>query len=297
MNLNLTTMMYHYVRDVGDAAEQGTGIPGLPVEVFASQVDHLAQAYNMVGWDDVRRALLVEKPLPERACLLTFDDGVCDHYLNVFPILAQHKIAGLFFVIARANADSVPLPHKLHYLIAKLGLEGARRAIWDRLSESQRDTYLLAQAHNWLRWHSETDVVKGVLQRELEPEIDPLLSELLQDHVGPEPELARRLFLSESQIREMRAGGMNFGGHSATHPWFDFIAAPRRESEIRASADFLSNIEQAPLAFAYPYGGLANDAPELFRQYQFCAAFTTRKGTQQSDAYYIGRFDGEDWHG
>lgn len=297
MNLHLTTMMYHYVRDVGDTAEQGTGIPGLPVEVFASQVDRLAQAYNMVSWDDVRGALLGGKPLPERACLLTFDDGLCDHYLNVFPILERRNIAGLFFIIARTDANCVPLPHKLHYLIAKLGLADVRRAIWDRLSESQRDTYLVAQAHNWLRWHSETDVVKGVFQRELEPEIDPLLCELLERHVGPEPQLAQQLFLSELQIQEMRAGGMNFGGHSATHPWFDFIDAPRRAREIRASAGLLSNIEQPPYAFAYPYGGLADDAPELLSQHQFCAAFTTRKGTQQSDAYYLGRYDGEDWHG
>lgn len=297
MNLNLTTMMYHYVRDVGDAAEQGSGIPGLAVQAFAAQVDQLARTYNMVSWDDVRSALLDEKPLPERACLLTFDDGVSDHYLNVFPILKQRNIAGLFFTIARMNPDIVPLPHKLHYLIAKLGLDGVREAVWSRLTETQRGTYRRAEARNRLRWHSETDVVKGVFQRDLEPEIDPLLHELVQEHVGPEPELARCLFLNEQQIREMRAGGMNFGGHSATHPWFDFIDAARREREIRASRKFLANIEQAPFAFAYPYGGLADDAPELFQENQFRAAFTTREGTQQTDAYYIGRYDGEDWHG
>lgn len=297
MKLSLTTMMYHYVRDPGDAAEQGSGIPGLSVQVFAAQVDRLARDYNMVSWADVRGAVCDEKPLPERACLLTFDDGLCDHYLNVFPILKQRNLSGLFFIMARRDGNIMPLPFKLHYLIAKLGLDGTREAIWTRLTEIQRGTYRRAEARNRLRWSSETDVVKGVFQRELEPEIDPFLHELLQEHVGPEAELARGLFLSEEQLREMRAGGMHFGGHSVTHPWFDFIDAVRREKEIRASHKVLSNIEQAPFAFAYPYGGLADNAPELFRQSQFAAAFTTREQTENTDAYYIGRYDGEDWHG
>lgn len=297
MNLQLTTMMYHYVRDVGDAAEQGSGIPGLAVREFAAQVDQLAQRFNMVSWDDVRGALLDKEPLPERACLLTFDDGLCDHYLNVFPILKQRHIAGLFFVIARRDANALPPPFKLHFLIAKLGLDALSKAIWNCLSEKQRRTYRRAEARYRLRWQSEPDVVKGVFQRELEPEIDSLLHELLEKHVGPESELAQRLFLNGQQIQEMRASGMNFGGHSATHPWFDFIDSARRDREIRASRKFLLPIEQPPFAFAYPYGGLADDAPALFHRNQFCAAFTTREGTQQADAYYIGRFDGEDWHG
>lgn len=293
MNLNLTAMMYHYVRDVGDAAEQRTGIPGLAVKEFAAQVDRLAREYNMVSWDDVRGAVLDGKPLPERACLLTFDDGVCDHYLNVFPLLKQRGLAGLFFALARRDANTVPLPFKLHYLIAKLGLDRLREEIWAHLTETQRGTYRRAEARYRVRWHSETDVVKGVLQRDLEPEIDSFLHELLEQHIGPEPELAQRLFLSEQQKKEMRAGGMNFGGHSATHPWFDFIDAARREKEIRASNKSLCSIEQAPYAFAYPYGGLADDAPDLLQQHQFLAAFTTRRETRQSDAYYIGRYNGE----
>lgn len=294
MNLNLTVMMYHYVRDAGDAAEAGSGIPGLPKHAFTAQVDQLAQQYEMVSWYNVRDALLEQKPLPERACLLTFDDGVCDHYLNVFPILAKRNIAGLFFAIARENENIVPLPHKLHYLIAKLGLQTMRDEIFQRLDESQRTTFTAAEARYRLRYRSETDVIKGVLQRDLEPVIGPLLTALLGQHVGPEAELAR-LFLTGSQIQEMHAGGMNFGGHTRTHPWFDFIDSTRRANEILASQAFLATVEQAPFAFAYPYGGLADDAPTFLQHNEFRGAFTTRERTEQIDPFYIGRYDGEEW--
>lgn len=296
MMLNLTVMMYHYVRDVGDAAEAGSGIPGLPVQAFTAQVDELARQYEMVSWKDVRGAVLGQKALPERACLLTFDDGVCDHYLNVFPILAKRNIAGLFFAIARENETVIPLPHKLHYLIAKLGLQGMRDEIWARLTETQRATMLAAEARYRLRYRSETDIVKGALQRDLEPEIGPLLTEVLERHVGPEAELAR-LFLTNAQIQAMHAGGMNFGGHTRTHPWLDFVDPARRATEIRASQTFLERVEQAPFAFAYPYGGLASDAPIYLQDDHFRAAFTTRDGTAHADPFYIGRYDGEEWNG
>jgi peptidoglycan/xylan/chitin deacetylase (PgdA/CDA1 family) len=295
MNLNLTVLMYHYVRDAGDAAEAGSGIRGMSKQKFCAQVDTIARTYEMVSWKDVREAVLEKKPLPERACLLTFDDGVCDHYWNVFPELARRKLSGLFFALARAEDANLPLPFKLHFLIARLGLENLRAEIWNRLNESQRAIYREAEVRYRLRGKAETDVVKGIFQRDLADAVNPLLSELIAQHIGSEQELARQLFLNDAQIKEMRAGGMHFGGHSATHPWFDFISPAQRADEIRASREGLTRVEQPPFAFAYPYGGLADDAPQLFQQNHFCAAFTTRASVTHADPFYIGRFDGEEW--
>jgi hypothetical protein len=291
MNLSLTALMYHYIRD-GDA----TWIPCLPLAAFEAQLDGLMRDYEMIGWNEVRDALLENKALPERACLLTFDDGLCDHYRNVFPALRRRNLSGIFFTMAR-DENVLPLPFRLHYLIASLGLEKLREEIWMRLNEQQRAISQQAEARYRARWSSETDVWKCVWQRELEEVVNPMARELLAQHVGSEQELARQLFLSDEEIREMRAGGMTFGGHSATHPWFDFISPARRANEIAASKNFLEQFEPPPFAFAYPYGGLADDAPQLLQQNHFVAAFTTREQTQHTDAFYMGRFDGEEWNG
>jgi hypothetical protein len=188
------------------------------------------------------------------------------------------------------------LGHKLHYLLACLGLEGLRRAVWKGLTANQRERFMTAEAAYRRRSKSEVDVFKSVMQRELEPETNALLTDLLETYVGAESELARHFYLSAEQVRAMRDGGMYFGGHSRTHPWFDFISAARRETEIRASCEWLATIQDAPFAFAYPYGGLAEDAPVLLAQNEFCAAFITREGTTQHDPFSIGRFDGEEWN-
>lgn len=296
MMISLTVMMYHYVREAGDAAQGDSRVAGMPTARFTTQLDALSREYEMVSWEEVRSAILENKSLPERACLITFDDGTCDHYLNVFPALKARGMSGLFFVMARQNETGLILGHKLHYLLAEFGLDGLRSAVWENLNTTQRKRFISSEAYYRKRWSSEMDVFKGILQRDLELEISPLLSELVEHFVGSEQALARHLYLTPEQIREMRTGGMRFGGHSRTHPWFDFIDDTRREQEICASRDWLMNFEQAPFAFAYPYGGLADAAPAQLSRANFGAAFTTRAGREHKHAFYIGRYDGEAWN-
>jgi len=297
--LELTVMMYHYVRDPGDDAEAGSGIPGLPVKVFESQLDELSKRHTFVTWPDVRRALQEDKPLPGSACLLTFDDGVRDHYVNVFRILRERGLSGLFFVMDRDGHAGFVLAHKIHFLLAKLGVAGLRNAIWEKLNIPQRERFTVAEnkyqlKHSPVSPDGQINLLKAILQRDLSNEVDALLSGLFELHVGSENETARNYYLNSEQIREMAAGGMHFGGHSRNHPWFDWIHAEARASEIKASAEWLGQFESQPWAFAYPYGGLAEDAPRLLKERGFVAAFTTREQLLHPDPYYIGRLDGEE---
>jgi hypothetical protein len=297
--LELTVMMYHYVRDSGDEAEAGSGIAGMPTKIFESQLDDLSTRHTFVAWPDVRTALEDGKSLPHSACLLTFDDGVRDHYLNVFRILRDRNLSGLFFALARSTNAGLALAHKIHFLLAKLGLDQTRSAILEQLDSTQYERFELAEQRYQLKYAGDSlderiNLLKAVLQRDLSVELDPILSELFESHIGLEMETTRDYYLNSDQIREMAAGGMHFGGHSHSHPWFDWIDSKQRNAEILSSADFLRQVEPGPWAFAFPYGGLSDDSPHLLKQHGFAAAFTTRAHTQHSDPYFIGRLDGEE---
>jgi peptidoglycan/xylan/chitin deacetylase (PgdA/CDA1 family) len=295
----LSVWMYHYVRDPGDAAEAGSGIPGLPVARFTAQIDELARYQHVVGWPAVQAWLLGGPPLPPQAVLLTFDDGLRDHYLNVYPLLKEHGLSGLFFALARPPAAGLTLGHKLHYLLAALGQDELQAALWRRLSPAQQGQFLRAEQHYQTRFDPATpqgalEVLKATLQRDLSSPAEGLLSELFAEHVGDETATAAACYLQPAQVREMAAGGMHFGGHSASHPWFDFIGAEEQAEEIAASAAWLAGIELGPWAFAYPYGGLSAEAPRLLAERGFAAGFTTKTQLRQSDPYFIGRLDGEE---
>ena len=291
--LDLTVMMYHYVRDPSDAAEAGSGIPGLPLERFAAQLDELARQHTLVSWPAVRDALAETRPLPPNACLLTFDDGLCDHFLNVFPLLRARGLSGLFFMLARRPGEDLPLPFKLHYLKAALGFERLREMVWQRLDVNQREICNTANTRYPARWGAD-GIFKTVLQRDLSQAAEPMLSRLFAEQIGGEAEIAARSFVSQGKAREMLAGGMHCGGHSLSHPWFDWIGAEALRAEIAASAAWLSAVEPGPWAFAYPYGGLNPAAPAMLAAHNFAAAFTTVEQTRHTDAYLIGRLDGED---
>ncbi|HEX5943460.1 MAG TPA: polysaccharide deacetylase family protein [Anaerolineales bacterium] len=297
--LELTVMMYHYIRDKGDDAEAGSGIAGMPIHVFERQLDDLSRQYRFVTWPQVQMALQGRKPLPISACLLTFDDGILDHYINVFKVLQERKLSGLFFALGRCEDDGLTLAHKIHFLLAKLGLPDFRNAFWEKLNLVQRQQFAQAEKYYQLKFppislDKRINLLKAVLQRDLSAEIDPLLSDLFETHVGSERETAQNYYLTTEQIREMAAGGMHFGGHSRSHPWFDWIDAEARTAEIRASADWLQQFEARPWAFAYPYGGFSEDSPNLLKQHGFIAAFTTQTQLRHSDPYFIGRLDGEE---
>jgi peptidoglycan/xylan/chitin deacetylase (PgdA/CDA1 family) len=240
-----------------------------------------------------------QKGLPDSACLLTFDDGLLDHYLNVFPVLRARRLSGLFFILDRCENKGLALAHKIHFLLARLGLTGLQEAIWENLNPSQREHFTQAERRYQSKYppvslDGRTNLLKAILQRDLSTDVDPLLGNLFEAHIGSENEIARDYYLNSERIREMAEGGMHFGGHSQSHPWFDWIDAGTRSAEIKASASRLQKIEPGPWAFAYPYGGLFDESAQLLQAYGFSAAFTTRAQIRHTDPYLIGRLDGEE---
>lgn len=289
----LTVLMYHYVRDPGDQAEADSGIPGLSLHDFEAQLDHLSKHYTMINWPDLQEFLQHKKPLPRASCLLTFDDGVRDHYINVFPALRARGLSGLFFYLARQPEDGLALGHKIHYLLSRLGLDTLRHEFRRRLTTEQNAQYEQAE-RKYSERYSGLDVFKAILQRDLSQIAEKLLSEFFGQYIGSDEETARYFYLTPAQMAEMRAGGMFFGGHSHSHPWLDYVSTDVREREIKASADGLGDLETEPWAFAYPYGGLSDDLPQYLQTNHFIAGFTTRSQLEHTDPFFIGRLDGEE---
>jgi hypothetical protein len=231
--------------------------------------------------------------------LLTFDDGVRDHYINAFRVLRDRNLSGLFFVLDRTNTQELILAHKIHFLLARLGVGRLRDEVWNKLDSEQRQLFMQAEEKYKARYSpisegEQIDLLKAVLQRDLSTPAMCLLGELFELHIGHERSIAQEYYLVPEQIQEMAAGGMYFGGHSRSHPWFDWIDADARELEIQTSADYLHRIVPGPWAFAYPYGGLSEDSPALLKKHGFAAAFTTQPHVKHSDPYLIGRLDGEE---
>src|SRR5438128_5661752 len=113
--LMLLAVTYHYV------AEEPPGAPRaiFPVTtaLLARQIEELGCSFDFVSRDDLLRALDGEAGLPERAALVTFDDGLRCQVELALPVLDRLGVPGLFFVPGLPLAEGRVLDvHKVHRL-------------------------------------------------------------------------------------------------------------------------------------------------------------------------------------
>lgn len=73
----------------------------IPVSRFQADMDFLvSEGYHSLSLDEIKQH--VKDPLqglPEKPVIISFDDGYLDNYTNAFPVLQQHGLKGVFFII------------------------------------------------------------------------------------------------------------------------------------------------------------------------------------------------------
>ena len=113
----LFVVMYHYVRDL--EMSRYPAIKGLDYELFKQQIIFFKENFRVVTMEEVVEAASGGKELPEKALLLTFDDGYIDHYIFVLPVLKANRIQGSFFMPGKTLMEDVLLDvNKVHFILA-----------------------------------------------------------------------------------------------------------------------------------------------------------------------------------
>jgi peptidoglycan/xylan/chitin deacetylase (PgdA/CDA1 family) len=280
----LTAVTYHWVRPAG--ASDLPKLAALGLDAFVGQLGWLAAHHTFVRPEDIAEHLGGGKALPANACVLTFDDGLRDHYVHVFPLLAERGIVGLFYApLAVLRRERVLRVHRLQLTLASLRtaelLTRARRALAARGLDVEANAR--ARYVHRSRWDDpETGFVKWLLSSWLDLEtseavIGDLFGELFDDTA-----LAARLYLSLDEAREMARAGMHFGGHGDAHYRLDEApeAIVRRELEASLTAVTLVHGTAGLRTFAHPYGGYRESSVGELERLGFAFAWGTAGGAR-----------------
>src|SRR5450631_82399 len=147
----VTVITYHGVLPAGYVSEDAFLDNTLVTEAaFRSQLRLLKKHYNVISPDEFWRWLRKGGNLPDRAVLLTCDDGLLNHLNVMVPILREEKLKCLFFVtgLFAENAPTMLWYVELYLLlmrepvrstpICSRGIDiphissdpGQRRALW-----------------------------------------------------------------------------------------------------------------------------------------------------------------------
>lgn len=93
-------LMYHYIRDVGEAADPMGFRLSVRPDRFAEQMAWLAaEGYQPVRMHDLAGCLRAQQPCPRRPVALTFDDGYADAATAALPVLRRYGFPATFYIV------------------------------------------------------------------------------------------------------------------------------------------------------------------------------------------------------
>ncbi len=275
---------YHYVRDA--SVTVFPHLRSLHPADFEQQIATLERNSAIVDYDEFLAALDGEASLSSPSALLTFDDGLIDHYQTVFPQLAARGYRGVFFISPASNcsAPRVLNVQKVQLLLARFGdrlwaeVEGALAVVGPGLATR-------APRESLYRYDNATvRRVKQLLNYDLPHEIaDALLDELFRSSIGEEADIARGLYLTPAMIREMAHAGMTFGYHTRDHRVLSRLPPDEQRAQLADGVQWIHALTgQTSVPFCYPHGhahAYTQDTVRLVRECGYSMAFTAVRGT------------------
>lgn len=255
----MKAIMYHYVREPSDAYPR---LRFLHIDNFCRQLDALQENFVFPSVATFLEGARTGA-LPDNAAVLTFDDGLADHYNYVFPELLKRDLWGFFFPAAAPYQTKGLLNvHRIHMITALhpagVLLDALKGMIEDQMLVDRHKKSFETQPYRYRDDDEDLKLFKRMLNYYISDEwretvIDQLEKIFLPDTAA----LCDTFYLSPGQMREMHDGGMVLGGHSVTHRVMSRLTANEQRSEILDSFDFLEGIlgKLKARTFCYPYGG------------------------------------------
>jgi peptidoglycan/xylan/chitin deacetylase (PgdA/CDA1 family) len=260
--------------------------PGIPTALFKCEMEYLATNCKVLPLDEAVRGLK-SGDVPERAVVVTFDDGYKDNFDNAFPILKDLCLPASIFLATDVVGSERVLWHDRIFSAFRETKVAWLRSIVDRrrkLSLRSIDEKVAAQR----------EVTKVLFTLDNEERlfwVDRLVRELEVEDL----KIGRKLMLNWDEIRTMQRYNISFGSHTVTHPILSRLSLERSRIEIECSRETIEKHLNTPVTtFAYPVGrreDFNEDVKRLLRESGYGCALTTMPGTNDSgvDPYELRR--------
>ncbi len=276
----LSILTYHRVLPEPDPMRRAEP----DAKLFREQMARLKRYFRPIGLEEAVGRLQVGAALPPRAVAVTFDDGYADNLTVAAPILREFSIPATVFVTegyldgGRMWNDTV--------------VETCRRRTpgkWD-LRDLGLPVYELTSMDD--RRRTAGEILRAIKHRSFD---DRAAAVAALAEGGPG--LPEDLMLTQEQLRELSALGVDIGAHTLTHPILATLDSAHALREIAASkARLEERLQKEVPLFAYPNGKENSDWNEshvaMVREAGFKAAVTTESGVCAPgvDSFRLPRF-------
>ncbi len=263
---HILVLTYHRVVSEKDVKKRILE-PGIFVkkETFEKHIAFFSSNYKVISFEK----FINEKLNPsENYCIITFDDGWKDNYINAYPVLKKFKTnATVFLACGYVNTDRIFWTDCIAYALQDhKSLDIPDRKIRDLFLE-------IIKAENLKK---KNELFSKVIEnlKDFPHKKILKLKESLEKDIKKE-----RLFLSWDEIKEMSSYGIYFGSHGINHIPLPELSENELLKEIRGSKEILEKkeINFYPV-FSYPYGRYNFKIKQILKKEGYLAAVTTESG-------------------
>lgn len=300
--------MYHYTRDLKHS--RYPEIKGLDQSLFRQQIEFMKNNFNIVTMEQVMDAVEGKADLPEKAMLLTFDDGYIDNYTVAFPILDEFGVQGSFFIPGKTFTTHQLLDvNKIHYMLASANIYDLVEDVKKEMDYYRGREFDYASTDELFNEHAvetrfdvkETVFVKRMLQTVLPEQLrNTISSNLFKKYVGvTEEQLAYELYMTEEQLRTMKRHGMFIGLHGYDHYWLGNLSPEQMRKDIAMALETMDEfIDRKRWVMNYPYGNYNQDVLDYIKSQGACVGLTTQvrvANIKKDNALELPRLDCNDF--
>lgn len=248
--MHFLVVNYHYIHE-----ENKYPYPGIyptSVEKLGKQIKILGKSFEFIKQKDILDAL-EGKSLPEKACLLTFDDGLSSQYENALPLFEKFKIPAIFFINALPYAEGrACLVHKIHYSRANL----PPKVFLDKVLNFIGKLPNFPDFKNRYPYsNQEEKKLKYLLNEYLAPhKRRTIIEKIFQELVDDEKAWCEQHYISEKGLRDLANRGF-LGIHSYSHNLLIKTDSKTLKEDFKKNLEVMKKIAGYSLrAISYPYG-------------------------------------------
>lgn len=208
---------------------------------FENDLDYLLKNYNPILVDDLVAYVKNGQSISPNSFLLTFDDGFRECATVIAPLLHRKGVPAIFFLNNNFIGNKKLFYRlKISLLIEQLLQNHSLNSIFQNklsLSNNSVDTSI--------------DTLKTLDQSK----------ELILDQIANETGLSFEKFLNDVQpflneddVDQLVQMGFHIGGHSLSHPYFQFLSKEEQVHQAVASTRQLATrYRQEHLLFSFPH--------------------------------------------
>jgi peptidoglycan/xylan/chitin deacetylase (PgdA/CDA1 family) len=288
---HLTVVMFHRVLAPGDP-RWSCADPGYTVSdtLFEECLRFFKRHYSVVDLDTIRAAASGKGRLPDRALLITFDDGWADNAEYALPLLRKHGMSAVVFVVSGAVGCREPFWHDLiqaAWRLRRLG-EDTFVGLWEKAGldvPPPSDLEAPASIRALL------DRLKRLSDADRTAALAPIVARVTD---GLPPHM-----MSVEQLVDWRRMDMSVGCHGLTHTSLTEVAEPA--SELRQAREQLARLIDSQAdgidTMSFPNGRYSTDVALAAAAAGFSVLFTsdpylTRElGPREQDGRLLGRIE------